>query len=173
MTFTITPATPPDYPSIARLIQTVWQALDQKSWFAADNDDYTLHMLESGQGLAFKAVDEASQTLAGIFMLVFPGLSEENLGRDINLSETDLLKVAHMDSVAVLPQYRGHGLQNKLMQAAEAEARQRGYRYLMCTVHPDNHYSKNNVLKQGYHVIATKEKYGGYTRNILLKEIKK
>ena len=106
-------------------------------------------------------------------MLVFPGLSEENLGRDINLSETDLLKVAHMDSVAVLPQYRGHGLQNKLMQAAEAEARQRGYRYLMCTVHPDNHYSKNNVLKQGYHVIATKEKYGGYTRNILLKEIKK
>lgn len=171
MTFKITQATPPDYPSIASLIQTVWNQLEQKAWFAADNSDYTVRMLENGQGLAFKATEQETGVLAGIFMIVFPGLSQENLGRDIDLPETELSGVVHMDSAAVLPEYRGYGLQRRLMQAAEAEARRRGYRYLMCTIHPDNNYSKNNVLEQGYHIAATKEKYGGYIRNILIKKL--
>lgn len=171
MTFKITQATPPDYPSIASLIQSVWDQLEQKAWFAVDNSDYTIHMLETGQGIAFKATEQETGALAGIFMIVFPGLSQENLGRDISLPEKELSRVVHMDSAAVLPEYRGYGLQQKLMQAAEAEAFKRGYRYLMCTVHPDNHYSRNNVLKQGYHIAATKEKYGGYMRNIFIKKL--
>ncbi|MBT9776246.1 GNAT family N-acetyltransferase [Clostridium sp. MCC353] len=171
MTFKITKATPSDYPSIVRLIQSVWDRLEQKAWFAADNSDYTIQMLETGQGLAFKATEQETGELAGIFMIVFPGLSQENLGRDINLPESELVKVVHMDSAAVLPEYRGYSLQRRLMQAAEAEARRRGFRYLMCTIHPDNHYSRDNVLEQGYHIAATKEKYGGYIRNILIKEL--
>lgn len=171
MNFKITCAAPTDYPAIVQLIQTVWENLEQKEWFAADNADYTIHMLETRQAEAFKAVDETTNALAGIFMIVYPGRSDENLGKDINLPDSELSKVAHMDSVAVLPRYRGYGLQYRLMQEAESEARRKGYRYLMCTIHPDNHYSKSNVLKQGYHIAATKEKYGGYLRNILLKEL--
>lgn len=170
MNFQITKASPSDYSAISHLIQTIWDHLDQKAWFAIDSADYTGHMLETQQGIAFKAVEQETKTIAGIFMITFPGLSDENLGRDINLPDEELLKVVHMDTVAVLPHYRGHSLQQRLMQAAEIEAQQLGYRYFMCTIHPDNHYSKNNVLKQGYRIVATKEKYGGYTRNILLKE---
>ncbi|HBG12936.1 MAG TPA: hypothetical protein DDX68_16840 [Clostridium sp.] len=58
-----------------------------------------------------------------------------------------------------------------MMKTAEEELRKQGYRYLMCTVHPENRYSKNNIIKQGYQVVLTKEKYGGYVRDILLKKL--
>ena len=76
-----------------------------------------------------------------------------------------------MDTAAVLPEYRGQKLQYRLMQMAEEELKKEGLRYLMCTVHPQNRYSRENVLRQGYEVAATKEKYGGYLRDILLKRL--
>lgn len=76
-----------------------------------------------------------------------------------------------MDSAAVRAEYRGNRLQYILMQEAEQELRTMGYRYLMCTVHPDNHFSRENVLRQGYRVMKTTEKYGGFIRDILLKEL--
>lgn len=88
-----------------------------------------------------------------------------------SLSGEALHQVAHMDSVAILPEYRGMGLQYRMMQVAEKELKDAGYRYLMCTVHPKNRYSRENILRQSYRVVATKEKYGGYLRDILLKEI--
>ena len=38
-------------------------------------------------------------------------------------------------------------------------------------VHPDNCYSRNNIISQGYGSVAVKEKYGGYVREIFLKRI--
>lgn len=42
----------------------------------------------------------------------------------------------------------------------------------MCTVHPDNCYSRDNIVSQGYESVAVKEKYGGYVREIFLKCLK-
>ena len=66
-----------------------------------------------------------------------------------------------MDSIAILPKYRGHKLQYRLMQTAEGDLRAKGFKYLMCTVHPDNCYSRDNIVSQGYESVAVKEKYGG------------
>ena len=93
------------------------------------------------------------------------------MGRDAGFPEEELPKVAHMDTAAVLPQYRGHQLQYRLMQAAEADLRAMGFRYLMGTIHPDNVYSMNNAMKQGYRIIGEKLKHGGKRRAILLKEL--
>ncbi len=79
--------------------------------------------------------------------------------------------MAHMDTAVVLPQYRGAHLQRRLMKAAEKELRKEGFRYLCCTVHPDNRYSRESVLSQGYHVAASVKKYGGYPRDILVKDL--
>lgn len=171
MEFEIKKASEEDYEEIAALIASVWQQLEEKDWFVADNADYTYHMLKKGNGIGFKAVEKASRRLAGVFLITFPGTSEENLGRDIGMEEEKLCRVAHMDSVAVLPEYRGNGLQLRLMQRGEEELRRLGYSYLMCTVHPDNIYSKENVIRQGYQAAAKKEKYGGYVREIFLKTL--
>lgn len=171
MQFLIERAVPADYQMVADVIQSVWQQIQQKDWFVADDSEYTCHTLKEGNGIGFKAFDVDSGALAGVFLAALPGSSAENLGRDIGLTEMELGKVAHMESIAILPEYRGNGLQYTMMKAAEEELKKQGYRYLMCTVHPENRYSKNNIIKQGYEVVLTKEKYGGYVRDILLKKL--
>ena len=149
MTFEIVKAEEMDYQLFASVIQEVYEALEQKEWFAADNAEYTYHMLKDCNGVGYKAIHEPSGAVAGIFLVTFPGNSEENLGRDIGLSEETLPLVAHMDSVAILPQYRGAGL------------------------HPENRYSRQNVISQGYEPVKSALKYGGYLREIFLLDRRK
>ena len=171
MNFRIERATAADYRLFADIIQSVWRGMDNKDWYLADNSDYTYHMLTSGEGLGYKAIETETGDTAGVFLAVIPGPSEENMGRDAGLPEEALPGVAHMDTAAVLPKYRGHQLQYRLMQAAEADLRAMGFRYLMGTIHPDNVYSMNNAMKQGYRIIGEKLKHGGKRRAILLKEL--
>ena len=190
-----------DIDTIVGLIQTVYEQMEQKEWFAADNSEYTRKMLAEGRGTAWMAVEKKSGQPAGVFMTAIPfvprktiakpgtdeipvagtdGISgpgsmqedyEENLGRDIGLPESELGKVAHMDSAAVLPAFRGFHLQRRLMKAAEEELQREGFRYLCCTVHPDNKSSLQSVLSQGYRIAKTCEKYGGFPRHILVREL--
>lgn len=171
MEFSIERAVTHDFQALADVINTVWDQIEIKDWFVADNSENIYDLLQKENGIGYKAIVKDSGNLAGIFVVTFPGKQEENLGRDIGLPEEELEKVAHMESIAILPEYRGNGLQYSLMQAAEKELRQRGYGYLMCTIHPDNVYSINNAVRQGYEVVMTKEKYGGFIRDILLKKI--
>lgn len=171
MNFKITKASVSDAQSIADVIQTVYENLEQKDWYVADNVEYIYEMLRPQKGAGYLALDTDTEEIAGIFLVTFPGLSEENLGYEIDFSEEQLLLTAHMDSAAVLPKYRGNRLQYLLMQKAEADLREAGCRYLLCTIHPENRFSKENALRQGYRVVKTTEKYGGYLRDILLKEL--
>lgn len=171
MEFEIRKAGLEDAQAIADVIQEVFLGMEHKEWYVADNADYTKEMLGTKRGLAYKAVEKKSGQLAGVLMVTFPGISEENLGNDVGFSKEQLLKTAHMESAAVLPKYRGNHLQYLLMQRAEKEAAEMGYGYLMCTIHPGNRYSKENAMRQGYQVIKTKEKYGGLLRDILLKTL--
>lgn len=171
MEFEIRKAGLEDAQVIADVIQEVFLSMEQKEWYVADNADYTKEMLSTGKGMVYKAIEKESGQLAGVLMITFPGLSEENLGNDIGFSKEQLLKTVHMESAAVLPKYRGNHLQYLLMQKAEGEAAEMGYCYLMCTIHPENRYSKGNATRQGYHVMKTKEKYGGLLRDILLKTL--
>ncbi len=163
-------ATSQDSDAIRSLIQSVRETIEQKDWFAFENDDFVSGILSSENSLVCKATEAETGELAGVFIADIPGTGPENLGRDIGLPEEELQYVAHMDVAAVLPQYRGNRIQHKLMQLAEAELVRRGYRYLMCTVHPDNAHSNSNVQEQGYRIVKTMPKYGGLPRNIYLKE---
>lgn len=171
MEFKIIKAVTTDSATIADVIQEVYRTLEQKDWYVADNAEYTYRMLSSGKGMGYLALNAETDEIAGVFMVTFPGNSKGNLGNDIGLSKEQLPLCAHMDSAAVLPKYRGNHLQCRLMQTAEKELAALGYRYLLCTVHPDNRFSKGNALRQGYQVMKTTEKYGGYLRDILMKEI--
>lgn len=171
MTFRIEKASVDSYQEIAELIESVWDQMEIKDWFVADSAEYTYKVLSEGKGTAYVAFEEESNRLAAIFMIVFPGKSEDNLGRDAHISEEELAFVAHMESAAVLPEFRGHKLQYRLMQEGEKELKKLGYRYLMCTVHPENKFSLDNVRNQGYKIMKIGEKYDGYWRAVLLKKL--
>lgn len=171
MNFVIEKAVCADYQLFADIIQSVWDSMEQKDWFMADNADYTYHMLSTGQGTGYKAIHKDTKQVAGVFMTTIPGLDESNLGYDIGFSKSQLLETAHMDSVAILPEYRGQSLQLRLMQEGEKDLKEQGFHYLLCTIHPENQYSRNNALKQGYEFVLQKRKYNGNIRDILMKRI--
>ncbi len=169
MTFEIVKAEEKDYELFASIIQEVYEAMEEKEWFAADNAEYTYEMLKYSNGVGYKAIHQLGRGGWNFTYDISWGF-RGNLGRDIGLSESELLLVAHMDSVAILPEYRGAGLQKRLMQHAEQELAEQGYRYFMCTVHPENRYSRQNIIKQGFKPVKTALKYGGYRREIFLRD---
>lgn len=70
------------------------------------------------------------------------------------IKDDDLARAIEMDSVAILPPWRGLGLQRRLEALGEEEAARRGCRHLVATVHPDNRYSLDNFLAAGFKVAA-------------------
>ena len=142
--------------------------ISQKDWFYLDPPDTVRSMVEDGT-LEFWMVFH-EEKLAAVFSVLFPGLRSDNYGYDLGLCEEELLRIIHMDTAAVHPDYRGFGLQGRLVQLAERELSGKGKRILLSTVHPDNEFSLNNMLKQGYAVRKRVEKYGS-ERLILQKEI--
>lgn len=172
MEFTFEKATPNDIATLTQLVEEVWNTIEHKEWFALyDINGYIREFVDTEKGCIWKAIDASTRRIAGIYIVTYPGTDTDNLGYDIGLSESQRLQVAHMDTVAVHPFYRGHGLQQRFTLLMERELLSGGFRYFMCTVHPDNIYSRNNMEKCGYKVMKTSIKYGGLPRLILLKNI--
>ena len=141
-----------DFMAFTHDIQDV---MAQKDWFAVDPDEETRELAEAGDLEFWMA--ESQGRLAGVFSIVHPRLREYNLGRETGLTDPELLQVTHMDTAAVHPDFRGQGLQRRLIQAGERELQGR---ILMCTIHPDNQYSLKNALKLGYQIQKKVARYG-------------
>lgn len=154
-----------------RLVQNTAEKMKEKSWFVAESLEEFDRWMRKDQGWLYVAKDCSSGQLAGMFFVVLPGMEEENLGYDIGMQGRQLYECAIMDTVVVLPEYRGMHLQYEMMQTAERKLHKEGYRYLLCTVHPENKFSRENVKRQGYKKILTKEKYGGFLRDIWMKKL--
>lgn len=160
-------AEPEDSKEIYDVMMAGYESHEDKTLFVPDEYENIVKYLRS-DGFFIKAVNESGR-IVGFFMVKYPGTDEDNLGRDIGLSEKEQMKVAHMESVAILPEARGLGLQTKMMLEAERHI-DGEYKYLMATVSPYNPASYISTEKAGYENVLTKEKYGGKLRRIYLKK---
>lgn len=159
-----------DITEIMKLMNQTRDTICPKEWFVEDTEDSVRYTL-SGNGFAILAMPEHSEEMAGFFIIKFPGLSDENLGNQADFSDEKLLQSAHMESTAIYPAFRGHHLQEQMAAEAEKHLVTMPYHYLFATVHPENHYSLNNMLNRGFQVIKTTKMYGGLDRAVLFKSI--
>lgn len=168
MDFQFRKGTPEDAETFIRFLDEVKAAMVQKDWFYLDPPEAVHAMTQEGTLQFWMAFHE--DRLAGVFSILIPGLHPYNYGYDLGFREEELLQVVHMDTAAVHPDFRGHGLQGRMVRLAEQELSGKGKRILLSTVHPENSFSLNNMRAQGYEVQKRVGKYGS-ERLILQKEI--
>ncbi len=89
---------------------------------------------------------------------------ERNLAVDFGVAPEESIT---FDIVAVDPQWRGYGIQQRFIDWSMEVANTSGARYIHATVNPDNNHSGQNFIKRGFAVKKTVTKYGGLTRNLL------
>lgn len=168
MDIQIRKGTAADMEGYIAFLHGIQETMAQPDWFFIDPDEKTRALMAAGRMELWLA--EAGERTAGVFAIIHPGLDAFNLGCDLGLEEEELLRVVHMDTAAVHPDFRGMKLQARLVARAEEELARRGRQILLCTVHPENRYSVQNVLKPGYSIEKKLGKYGS-VRYLLRKNI--
>lgn len=169
MEFLIRKADEKDVPEIMEHMEEARADLLHPDWFVASDEDYIRkHLKKDGLVLVAQTADDR---IAGFFVVVYPQ-DEENLGHYLGFDKEQLAHVALMDTAVVGSAYRGYGLQGKMLEKAESMIDQEMFYHLMCTIHPDNRFSRHNMESHGYEVKATVHCYGGLLRHVLLKNVK-
>ncbi|MGA9098920.1 MAG: GNAT family N-acetyltransferase [Methanotrichaceae archaeon] len=95
----------------------------------------------------------------------------ENLGRDIDLSDDELKRAAHLQATVVNPAYRGNSLQRRMARQHLEVLKEMGYEHIFCTVSPKNPMSLRNILMCGFVIRGLKRKFNGWWRYILYKNV--
>ena len=155
---------PADLQAVIDLNEAIYAALPDKSVLRHNSPEMIATCLEE-PNVTLGMWD--GDLLVAIGMLYVPQCIEEDHFHDLNLQGN--YKSANQKLFLVREGYRGLGLQRKLIREVEKIALARGYNLLCTTVAPNNDFSINNFLKEGYVYAKTEEKYGGLMRNLYYK----
>jgi len=166
----IRPLTMTDINDVLRLQQTVVTHLPDKDLFHPDSADFfSRHMRESPAQRGVMYGCFVHDDLIAYCTLSYPGTEADNIGFDLGWDRETCNTVAHLDTVAVHPDYRGNGLQRRFSRIMIARARADGYRRLCATVSPENIPSLNNCLQHGMKIERLVTRYQGKQRYLLVK----
>lgn len=153
---------------------------DSMKVIRSNMEDPTMYVIDIAEDIrsyiddvhGFALLAEENDRLAGYFIFRFPDINEpEHLGDYLNLTDEEKSHVVYMDSAGVFPEFRGQGLQGRLLRAGEEMLKNTVYTKAFATVSPDNPASLNTILKNGFEILATVRKYGGLMRHVLYKEL--
>lgn len=160
-----------DLPVIEQVQEAVIESLPEKAALLPLTTEEFLFILNE-RGLLIGAYVE--DQLIGFRALLIPEIDEEHLGLDIGLPKEELPKVIYQEISAVLPEYRGNRLQQKLADVIMKELPnlEEQFRYICSTVAPMNIPSLKDKFSQQMHIAALKEKYAGSKRYICVKDLK-
>lgn len=163
---TLRRCTPADAPAFFALQNEVRAAMPHPEQFVPDTLEHLTGYLTDD--LCLGAFD--GQRLGAYFILRYCGESEHNYAAFLDVPRAEWQHWANADSAVVHPDWRGNGLQRRLLEAALPLLRP-GITAIGATVSPENRYSLNNALACGFSIAARREMYGGYDRYLLVKNL--
>lgn len=166
---TIRTCTIDDLSEILALQNEVIQTLTTTSFLQPLSKEEFLHIL-SDHGIMLGAFYE--DQLIAFRALLIPDVHEaDHLGEDAQIPQAQWKKVIYSEISNVSPRFRGNGLQKILGKYIFEEIDRTKFQYVCATVAPFNIASLLDKFAHGMKVVALKEKYGGLTRYILLKDL--
>ena len=158
---------PADAPAFFALQNEVRAAMPRPEQFVPDTlENLTAYLTDD---LCLGVFD--GPRLGAYFILRYCGASEHNYAAFLGIPPAEWEHWANADSAVVHPDWRGNGLQCRLLEAALPLLRP-GITAIGATVSPENRYSLNNALACGFAIAARREMYGGYDRYLLVKKIR-
>lgn len=141
----------------------VKNSMEYPEWLGDFTKKDLVNMLNNGSKIWCYYLND---DLVCSMMLILPDKkSVFKFGLNLNYRE-----VVDYGPMFVNPEYVGNGLQYQMLGRLDNYCERLGYKYAVCTAHPDNIYSINNLLKDGFKYNNKKEFVRGI-RNIYLKEL--
>ena len=155
-------------PALLELQEDAFAHAGDSTDFLRRNTPETLLPCFGGDSLVLGVYD--GELLVAFGILYCAGDTKENLALDLD-EVSDVTENANVKLVIVRYEYRGNGLQKELIARLCAHAEQRGYKWLSSTVSPENPWSMNNLIANGFTEAKVLVKYGGLKRILYAKKI--
>ena len=89
----------------------------------------------------------------------------------LNNLKYDEKLVGSCGPIMVNPKYVGNKFQKQMLELLDKYCKSIGKRYIFTKVHPDNIYSINNFVSDGYKFVETYKTSSGEPRSVYFKEI--
>lgn len=100
-------------------------------------------------------------------MMSIPSSEKDMVKFDLNL---DYKEVIDYGPVFVNPKYVGNKLQYQMLKYLDEYVKSKGYKTAVGTIHPDNIYSINNLIKDDF-ILTGSRNFKRGTRNIYVKKL--
>ena len=101
-------------------------------------------------------------------MLYIPSNNKTLKKHSLNYDEK---LVGSCGPIMVNPKYVGNKFQKQMLELLDKYCKSIGKRYIFTKVHPDNIYSINNFISDGYKFVETYKTSSGELRSVYFKEI--
>lgn len=151
---------PDDLTRVIALHEAAHRAAARPGLFVRETPEFFAAHL-GAQGLML-GLETSDRTLAGYCVLGLPAAeAATNFGHALGLAAPELGRVCHLDGTAVLPAWRGRGLQRWLTRRRLSLARAAGRDIALSTAAPGNVWSLANLTAEGLRVVALVPKYDG------------
>mgnify|MGYP004499065343 CR=1 FL=1 len=100
-------------------------------------------------------------------MMSIPSSEKDMVKFDLNL---DYKEVIDYGPMFVNPKYVGNKLQYQMLKYLDEYVKSKGYKTAVGTIHPDNIYSINNLIKDDF-ILTGSRNFKRGTRNIYVKKL--
>ena len=138
--------------------------MEYPEWLGDFSKEDIIEMIANGSKLWMYYINN----LPVCSMMLIPSTQESLDKFEVkNLSYKDVVDYGPM---MVYCDYLGNGVQDQMLKEIDNYSKKQGYKYALGTIHPDNIYSINNLLKNNFIQIGLKEFKRGI-RNIYYKEL--
>ncbi len=100
-------------------------------------------------------------------MMFIPGVEKDLTRYDLDI---DYHQLCDYGPMMVHPNYRGNHLQEQMLDFLNQYAKEHGFHYVISTVAPENSFSSNSFVRNGFDLYLVKEFKRG-VRNVYMKKI--
>ncbi len=143
--------------------ENVKREMKEPDWLGDFSKDDILYMLDNNSKIWIYFKDE--EFICSMMLIPSTKKDLDKFGIDLDFNE-----VVDYGPMFVNSKYVGNSLQYQMLKELDEYSSNKGYKYAISTVHPNNIYSINNLIKDGFELVGYRIFTRG-ERNIYYKKL--